>query len=265
MGYSVPRIDSIDFRIALKKQIHRKRWLRWMLSSIGIVLVTVRVATWPVETRRGVNFVVSTYTMPLYLKAFEFIDRSVHYERIVSSVIDGLSSDEAIVETLFDWTRLNIRETPEGWQVVDDHILNIIIRGHGMSDQQADVLTTLLTYAGVPAFWVALPKGAEQQILLSFVLVDGEWRVCDVANGFLFRAENGELARLEDLRVRTSLVERLAKRTFIKDVPYTDVLGQVTMPPPPNPLRAELQMPIKRLIHEMWTSVNLGMDDESEQ
>ena len=37
------------------------------------------------------------------------------------------------------------------------------------------------------------------------------------------------------------------------------------MPPPPNPLRAELQMPIKRLIHEMWTRVNLGMDDESEQ
>ena len=236
-----------------------------MLPFVGIVLVTVRVATWPVETRRGLDFVVSTYTMPLYLKAFEFIDRSTHYEGIVSSVTEGLSSNQAIVETLFDWTRLNIQETPEGWTVVDDHILNIIIRGHGMSDQQADVLTTLLTYAGVPAFWVALPEGSEYRVLLSFVLVDGKWRVCDVANGFLFRTENGELASLEDLRVRSALVERLTRRTFVKGVPYADVLKQVTMPTPPNPLRAELQMPIKRLVHEMWTSVNLGMDDGSEQ
>ncbi|RZP28561.1 hypothetical protein EVA25_02980 [bacterium] len=249
----------------MKNKQYRKRWRRWTLLVVGIVLVTARVATWPVETQQGVNFVVSTHTMPLYLKVFEFIDRSAHYERIISSVTDGLSSDEAIVETLFDWTRINIRDTPEGWTITDDHILNIIIRGHGMSDQQADVLTTLVTYSGVPAFWMALPQDAEQQVLLSFVLVDGTWRVCDVANGFLFRAENGELASLEQLQARSSLVGRLAERTVIDGVPYTDVLQQVRMPTPPNPLRAELQMPLKRLVHEIRSGFNFGMNDGSEQ
>lgn len=249
----------------MKNKQCRRRWRRWILPVVGIVLVMVRVATWPLETQQGVNFVVSTHTMPLYLKAFEFIDRSAHYERIASSLTDGLSSDEEIVETLFDWTRINVRDTPEGWTITDDHILNIIIRGHGMSDQQADVWTTLVTYAGVPAFWVALPQRAEQHVLLSFVLVDGTWRVCDVANGFLFRAENGELASLEQLQARPSLVGRLAERTVIDGVPYTDVLQQVRMPTPPNPLRAELQMPLKRLIHEFRAGFQFGIDDESEQ
>ena len=264
MDYSVSHIDSIDLRLAVRNTVRRKPWRRWLLF-VGIVLVTARVATWPVETQQGVDFVVSTHTIPLYLKLFGFIDRSIHYERIVSSVTDGLSSDEAIVETLFDWTRINIRDTPEGWTITDDHILNIIIRGHGMSDQQADVLTTLLTYAGVPAFWEALPRGAEQQVLLSFVLVDGTWRVCDVANGFLFRAENTELASLEQLQARSSLVGRLAERTVIDDVRYIDVLQQVKMPVAPNPLRAELQMPLKRLVHEIRAGFKFGMDDGSEQ
>ena len=57
------------------------------------------------------------------------------------------------VLAVFDWTARRIQPTPEGWPVVDDHILNIIIRGYGMTDQRADVFATLTTYAGVPAFW----------------------------------------------------------------------------------------------------------------
>jgi hypothetical protein len=86
-----------------------------------------------------------------------------------------------------------------------------------------------------------------------------------VANGFLFRAENTELASLEQLQARSSLVGRLAERTVIDDVPYIDVLQQVKMPVAPNPLRAELQMPLKRLVYEIRAGFKFGMDDGSEQ
>ena len=37
------------------------------------------------------------------------------------------------------------------------------------------------------------------------------------------------------------------------------------MPVTPNPLRAELQMPLKRLVHEIRAGFKFGMDDGSEQ
>ena len=235
-----------------------------MLSVIGIVLVTARVATWPVETRRGVNFVVSTYTMPLYLKVFEFIDRSAHYARLANTITEGLRSDRAKVDKLFQWTVQNIQPTPDGWPVVDDHILNIIIRGYGLADQRADVFTTLATYAGVSSFWASLPKHSDAQILLSFVLIDGRWVVADVANGLQFLNSDGELATLKELLAQPAQIEMYAAELRVKGVPYTKVFGGLIMPKPPSPLRAELQMPLTRLIHEARTTLNLGTDDESD-
>ncbi len=235
-----------------------------MLPVIGIVLVTVRVASWPVETQQGVNFVVSTYTMPLYLKVFEFVDRSVHYERFANTITEGVRSDSAKVEKLFEWTVQNIQSTPDGWPVVDDHILNIIIRGYGLADQRADVFTTLATYAGMPAFWVSLPKHSDAQILLSFVLIDGRWVVADVASGLQFLNSDGELATLKELVAHPAQIQMYAAELRVQGVPYTKVFRGLIMPKPPSPLRAELQMPLTRLIYEARTTLKLGTDDESD-
>lgn len=243
----------------------RRRRLSWALSVVGILLVTVRVATWPVETHHGFNFVVSSYTMPLYLKAFEFIDRSAHYERLANTVTAGRSSDREIIEAVFEWTVNNIQPTPDNWPIVDSHILDIIIRGHGVSDQRADVLTTLATYAGVPAFWMILPEQGERRIVLSFALVDKRWVVADVANAFLFRTTQGDLATLNELIVQPALVESFAGGLLLRGVPYTQVFAGLTMPTPPDTLRAEFQMPLKRLVHEARTVMGLRTDDGSER
>ena len=262
MDYSVSHIDSIDLRVAVRNTVRRKHWRRWLLSVVGIVIVTVRVATWPVETQQGVNFVVSTYTMPLYLKAFEFIDRSAHYQRLANTLTEGIRSDRAKVEKLFQWTVQNIQATPDGWPVVDDHILNIIIRGHGVADQRADVFTTLATYAGMPAFWVSLPKHSEPKLLLSFVFVDGRWVVADVAGAMQFRNSDGELTTLQELLTQPAQLRIYADRQTTEGVSYTKVLSEIRMPTPPSPLRAELQMPLKRLIYEVRTALSLGTNDE---
>ena len=78
------------------------------------------VATMPVETRRGVNFEVSTHRVPLYQKAFDFVYRSRHYQVLADETTAAASTEPERVLAIFDWTQRNVPPTPDGWTVVDD-------------------------------------------------------------------------------------------------------------------------------------------------
>ena len=212
-----------------------------------------------VTTQQGLNFEVSTHRLPLYLKAFQFIDRSVQYSQISEEVTRDAVSDTDRVLKIFEWTERRIMDTPEGWPVVDDHILHIIIRGHGVTDQQADVFATLATYSGVPTFWAKV-RAAEPSgpgIILSFALVDGQWRVFDMFNKVIFRLRAGELATMDDLAGHPELVPAHVRGLDVDGVMYADIVTGATMPTIPSPLRAELQMPLARLWYEMKRLVGL--------
>jgi hypothetical protein len=130
---------------------HRARAF-WVAGAVAILAV-VAVANMEVTTQQGLNFEVSSHRLPLYLKALQFIDRSVQYEQIATEITHADVSDTDRLLSIFEWTKRRVRDTPRDWPVVDDHILHIIIRGHGLNDQQADVFATLATYAGIPTFW----------------------------------------------------------------------------------------------------------------
>ena len=159
---------------------------------------------------------------------------------------------------VFEWTVRNIRRTPDGWPVDDDHILHIMIRRHGLDDQMADVFSTLSTYAGVPAFWKIFehPESGDK-LVLSFANVDGAWAVFDVARGLVFRDEQGDFADTAELAADPELVRvatGLLSQGDVDYVPYFqsgEDLRRVTPPVAPRPLRAELQMPWPRLRHEV--------------
>ena len=220
------------------------------------------VATMPVETRRGVNFEVSTHRVPLYQKAFDFVYRSRHYQVLADETTAAASTEPERVLAIFDWTQRNVPPTPDGWTVVDDHILNIVIRGHGVADQRADVFTTLCTYAGVPAFWTKVrPQGLRNGLLLSFALVDGRWVVFDVHNAVVFRNDRGELATPDDLRGRRDLIPPAVRELKFRGTPYPRFLEHLRLPPVPSPLRAELQMPWWRLRHELGRALDAGESD----
>lgn len=210
------------------------------------------VATMPVATRQGINYEVSTHRVPLYVKTFDFFYRSAHYQILADETTDGASTQHERVLAIFDWTQRNVRDTPEAWTVVDDHILNIIIRGHGTADQQADVFTTLCTYAGIPAFWTKVePKRLPTGLILSFASVDGRWVVFDVANQVMFRNDRGELATADDLRGRSDLIPPAVRELKVQDTRYYRFFEDLRPPLVPSPLRAELQMPWRRLRHEL--------------
>ena len=238
-------------------RLTRPRILRvLLLGSLGLGIAWGLAA--PMTTHQGVNFQVSTLDIPSYVKAIDFLHRHYQYQLIADRITHGLKSDQERVLAVFDWTRRNIRRTPKDWPIMDDHILHIIIRGHGMSDQLADVFTTLSTYAGIPAFWMfvrGLPEGSPG-LVLSFAKVDGAWRVFDVARGVVFSDSRGQLIDVETLLAAPALADSAARPTppGLEYAPYVEHLRPFSVP---DPLRAEQQMPWPRLFFEIRHALRL--------
>ena len=231
-------------------------------AAAGLVLAANR----QVVTKQGVSFEVSEHRLPLYLKVFELIDRDHQYRQLATDITRGAATDQDRVLAVFNWTARRIQPAPEGWPIVDDHIFNIIVRGYGVGDQRADVFATLVTYAGVPAFWQRVnAPGTQDGVILTFVRVGGRWIVLDVANQFVFRNERGELATAEDLAARRVPLPDAAASIRIRSTPYATVLNELRMPPIPRPLRAELQMPWPRIWHETKRAAGVEREDGIER
>jgi hypothetical protein len=233
------------------------------VCAVGAVVVLL----WPVTTKQGIDFHVTTHTMPLYRKAFEFASRSSQYTALAREITAKANTDEQRALAVFDWTLEHIPSVPEGSPVIDDHILNIVMRGYGLADQQADVFATLTTYAGVPAFWqplkIATPNG-RRGVLLTFVRLGDRWRIFDVANGTAFRNAAGELATLDEVRGNPALVPDSLAGRDLEGTRYIDVITHVQTPETPRPLRAELQMPGPRVWHELRVAAGIETRHEPE-
>lgn len=238
---------------------------------VGVGLVTLLagllvVANASVTTKKGVNFEVTTHRLPLYVKTIEFLDRHAQYRQLADEITRGVVTDEGRILAVFNWTTRNIRPTPDGWPVVDDHILNIVIRGHGLADQRADVFATIASYAGVPSFWCKVDApGTKDGLILSFARLGGRWVVIDVDHGFVFRTAGGAMATAEDIAVNPALLPADARSLMVGSTPYRLVFDSLRTPPIPRLLRAELQMPWPRLWYETRRTVGLERDNGSER
>jgi hypothetical protein len=231
----------------------RKR--SWPLALLAVACSAVVLAFTPVTTRQGVNFVVTSHSLPLYAKALDFLDRDSNYRRLTAQVMSGATTDEAKVRAAAEWTTANIRETPPGFPVVDDHTWNIIVRGYGQDDQQASVFTTLLAYAGVRAYWIFI--GPRPELTLSLALVDGAWRAIDVSNHVIFRAAGGRLATAGDLAADHALAARQGPANF-HGLPYARFFDRFAAPDPPDLTHPEMQMAGPRLWFEARYLIGRG-------
>jgi len=224
-----------------------------VVSVAGVMLLAgiVRVATWPLSTRQGVNYKQTTRYIPAYVKSLDFIQRHVQYNLIAGSVCHTSMTEGNCLLALLDWTAANIRHTPDGWPVIDDHVLHIIIRGHGVSDQIADVFTTLATYAGLPAFFRELQDPQRgTSLVLAFVRVGDGWVPVDAERHVVFRDDAGRLATVAQLLRRPQLMAAVAPA---EGVDYTAFVAPRFLDPftVPDPLRAELHRPWPRMKYEV--------------
>ena len=166
-----------------------------LLAAALLIFLNISVAT-----RQGLNYQVQIIRIPLYLKTLNFFDRHFNYKELVKRIVKDAETDEERAMKIFEWVHKNIREVPEGYPVIDDHVWNIIVRGYGVDDQFQDVFTTLCNYAKLDAFFYKVcPKNRQKGKPLSFVKLKYRWSVFDVYNSVYFKDSKGQIASVEDL------------------------------------------------------------------
>jgi len=232
---------------------------RWIKSIIIIIFISVGIfyaLNIKVTTRQGINYQWQTIKIPLYLKVLDFFNRHYNYKWTVERIIKDSKTDKEKVLKIFKWTHENIKKTPEGYPVIDDHVWHIIVRGYGVDDQFSDVFTTLCNYADIDAFysWV-YTENNDSRIPLSFVKVNERWNVFDPYNGVYFKNQKGELASIEEIIKEDWQAESIDSQKK-PDVNYVIYLKNLSPIAEIGLRRANVQSPINRLKYEIKKWLN---------
>lgn len=223
---------------------------------IGIVMNTEVFILQSVDGR------IHQVRMPLYAKASEFLSRHYEYRRLAKEITSGCRTEEEKALAILAWTHKNIKPMPSNTPVVDDHILNIIIRGYGIPGQSQDVFTNLCVYAGIPAFCMLVDSdGGRARYPLSFVRLGGKWRPFDSYYDRYFRTRTGDIASVEEIMADRSIVDNAYMAdTMVGGAPYKEFYHNLKPIEDTGTLRAEKQMPPKRAIFEVKKA--LGIEKE---
>jgi len=227
----------------------KNKYLIILFSFALIVLLAVFILNLRVSYYQGINYQVRLVNIPLYLKIIDLFSRHYHYKELTREIASGSKTDEDKAFKLFTWTHSNIKDIPDGFPVVDDHVWHIIVRGYGARDQFQDVFTTLCNYAGLEAFFCLLhKKDHSSKIPISFVRLDRKWRVFDPYCGIYFKNREGDIASIDDIKNGNWVAVAIAEA---KDFDYKDFFNNL---PTVNEIglnRANIQSPLNRLLFEI--------------
>ncbi len=217
-----------------------------LLIAALIIFLNIKVTT-----HRGIDYQLSSSRIPLYLKLIDFFDRHYNYTELVRGILRDTKSEKERIIKIFEWTHSNIRKTPKGFPVIDDHVWNIVVRGYGANDQSSYVFTTLCNYAGIEAFytWV-YSTDKTKRVPLSFVRLSSRWIVFDPYNGIYFKDKSGEIADIDKLKNGNWAIEYLLgaeklgydPKEYFVNLPEAKNIGLT---------RSGIQSPLKRLIFEV--------------
>lgn len=236
-----------------------RKLITFILLAVALFTVASVTLLTKSSTRQGIDCAVSEYAIPRWIKMAEFLSRHYRYNKLTAEIIKDIKAPEEKAKVIFQWTSKNISDDfPAEWPVHDDHILNIIIRGYGTSDQIADVFTLLCTYAGMPsAMYKAFHHGSSKAIILALVQVERGLLVFDLSQGNYFINNEGRIATLKELIDDPLLVASAANKPMVKGVRYEDYFQNLLSVDEFRTLRAELQMPLRRIVYEIKRKLGL--------
>lgn len=200
----------------------KKSWAVWILLAFG----AWAIGSWPVTTQVGVNYEVSAHRITLFEKAVDFLSRELQIRRLTVEICKGASTDEEKLLALFSWVTEQIRPVPPGFPVVDDHLLNVVIRGSGAADQRTEVFALLAGTAGYPSGLCNLwARGSGTPLIVALTQVKGRVFLFDVNNHLVFRNAQGRLADLKELSADSVLVSQAAGGLSPHGIPYDRYLA----------------------------------------
>lgn len=211
------------------------------------VILFLAILNYPVEYSYGEDYHVVRSRIPLYAKTAGFFYRDWKYADIARKITAGRNSDDEKLTALFQWVHVNISsEIPEGLKIVDDHPLNIIIRGYGTDDQLADIFTILCCYAGFEAGYKKIwDTGKKKRIQVSFVKIAGNSFLFDVAGNYIFSDSQEKKIPLAELAGRKNSL-RKGKHDYASFVDNIVSAGEA------DAVRGNMQKPLYRFLHVFW-------------
>lgn len=230
------------------------RPFRSILTGISLPLCLLLLLNVNVSSKQGINYKWHTIKLPLYLKAMDFFDRHYNYAYLVKEIISGTRSGRERAERIFEWTCNNIRKTPEGFPVIDDHVWHTIVRGYGAEDQFSDVFTTLCNYAKLKAFYSKVySRDRKEKLMLSFVQIDGKWRMFDPYRGVYFLNKNRDFFDVNnDLPVAGNFLPVHIYGNSSMETDYFSYLDGFPMETSDVEFkRSGIQSPLRRLLFEI--------------
>ena len=228
-----------------------KKFFCILLTGIAIFTGIFFFLNINVNTQQGINYQSHTIKIPLYLKTLDFFDRHYNYKELVKRIVKDSKTDEDKVMRIFKWTHKNIRKVPEGFPIIDDHVLHIIIRGYGLFDQSSDVFTTLCNYTGVDAFftWVST-RDKSERLALSFVKINKKWTIFDPYNGVYFKKQDGGFSGIDEIIKGDWSIETVGNvRSKVQYHEYFQNLSSLNYEELHKWSRANIQSPFNRLVY----------------
>jgi hypothetical protein len=232
---------------------------KFIIKLLLIVLTVVLVATIlnvSVITKQGVNYKVREIRMPLYLKLLDYVDRHYNYKNLVVNILGDTRDDGAKAIKILNWVNANVRKNPAELPVIDDHPLNILIRGYGERDQFEDIFTILCTYAKMKAFYGMFRNNSGGYYFVSFVKVNGRW--CPISAYARTYAEwNKRIASVDDIMGNKELlgpfankIENFESDAFLNEITKID-FEQTSM-------RSSGQAPFRRIMNLLEAKMKKG-------
>ena len=145
----------------------------------------------------GINYHVSEYKIPLYLKLYNFYGRHLNYDYLVNDIVKNSKSDLERVIIISKWAHNNIKKIPDNIEVIDSHPLTIAKRRLGTKEQFSDLLSVMLVYADIEsALWYY--KNDHRNAVTLFK-VSGSWSVIDPYYGVIFVNNSKQHASIDEL------------------------------------------------------------------
>ena len=170
-----------------------------ILLLILILVLAILLFTTKKTTRFiGINYKVTEYEIPIYLKIIDFYDRHYNYKYLVKNINRNNNNENDIILNTTKWIKNNIKKIPEDVDIIDNHALTIFERRLGNDDQFSDLLSVLLVYSNIDSFYIA--KFNQIRHPLTFFKIDNYWSIIDPYYGIYFTNNVRLFASIEDIK-----------------------------------------------------------------
>lgn len=131
----------------------------------------------------------------------DFMHRELVYKVIVDKLIEGASTDKERALRLMKYTNQHLFSNPAGFEIVDKHPLNDLVRGLGECDQLANVLITLARKTHIRGRLIFLRGNKESsQHSVCDLYIDGEFRIFDPTFNIVFINKEDEIATFKNIQ-----------------------------------------------------------------